>query len=560
MKRLFAVLLLLSVTAAAADLFPVREVKPGMKGWGLTWTQGPGTIRFEAEIVGVLEGFVPGTPVVLARLSHPELEKSGVFAGMSGSPVYIGERLLGAVAYTWSFLKEPVAGITPAEVMKGDLGGTAGLKAVDTAALLQASFRDVPALLKDVFRAPLPEGAALAPLAFQAEAIPTAFAGLFSSLALAPAEGVAGPEPPAYPLDGGYPIGAALAWGDASFFASGTITFREGDTLYAFGHPFMGVGEAAFPLMRAHPVAVLARAQTSFRFSNPGSAVGMLERDGLNGIRAAIGKTAPSVPVELTINGHTSRFSTVRHPLITPIMAANGMATLLQKEIGPGPFGTMALTVILKPAGGETLVFKECFSGPGAIDGLTGAALLYPIVLGANPYRPVLFDSITYAVTHDPIDRRERITGAAVDKGLVRPGEAVTLTVHTEDLQGRSGVKTYPITIPSGVLPETFTLLVGSGKDIEEQLKKVQPVKPLSYEGLVRVLQDTRAEADLTALWKLNRSALLDDDRLYPFSNPDLTARMPGAIKLPITVVKTLLETRPYPLEGTVEIKFKTRD
>ena len=559
MKRLLTVLLLLATSAFAIDFYPVRDVKPGMKGWGLTWTHGPEPIRFEVEIVGVLEGFVPGTPTILARVAHPDLEKSSVFAGMSGSPVYLGERLLGAVAYTWSFMKEPVAGITPAEAMKNDSGGAPGIRAVDSAALLGASFKDIPGLLKDAFRLPVTEGAALAPLAFQAEAVPTAFAGLFSSLALAPDPGAAGPEPPPYPLEGGYPIGAALAWGDASFFASGTITFREGESLYAFGHPFLGVGEAAFPLMRAHPVAVLARAQTSFRFSNPGSAVGTLEWDGLNGVRAAIGKNAPAVPVELTVNGRSRRFFTVRHPLLTPLMAANGMATLLQKELAPGPFGTATLAVTLKPAGGETLVFKESFAGPGAIEGLAGAALFYPIVLGANPYRQVFFDSISYAVTHDPADRRERVTGAAVDKGVVKSGETVTLTVHTEDLQRQPRSRTYTLAVPSGTLPETFSLIVGSGRDIEEQLKKAQPVKPQSYEGLVRFLQDTRTEADLTALWKLNRPALLDDDRLYPAANPDLTARMPGAVKLPATVVKILLETRSNPLEGTVEIKFKTR-
>jgi hypothetical protein len=561
MERLFAALLLLATLAPAAELYPVREVKPGMKGWGLTWTRGPEPIRFEAEVVGVLEGFVPGTPTILARLSHPELDQSFVFAGMSGSPVYIGDRLLGAVAYTWSFLKEPVAGITPAEAMKGDLGGTAGPGAVDAAALLDAPLREVPALVAAAFRRPLPGGAALAPLAFRADAVPTAFAALFSSMAMAPAAAAGGaPDPPPYPLEGGYPIGAALAWGDASFFASGTITFREGDTLYAFGHPFLGLGEVVFPLLRAHPVAVLARTQSSFRLSNPGEAVGTLEADGLNGIRAALGKAAPSVPVDVTVNGRVRRFATVRQRIITPVMAANGMASILQKELGPGPFGTAALTVTLRPAGGETMVFREAFSGPGAVDGLLGAALLYPVLLGANPWREVAFESIAYAVTHETADRRERVTGASADRGVVRPGETVKVTVRTEDLQGRAAARTFAVAVPSGVLPETFSLVVGSGAEIEEGLKKAQPLKPQSYEGLVQVLRETRAQADLAALWKLGRPALLDDDRLYPAAGPDLAARVPGAQKLPATYVKLLLESLPRPLTGTVEIKFKTRD
>jgi hypothetical protein len=557
MRLLIAVLLLVSSSAPAADLYPVRDVRPGMRGWGLTWTRGPEPIRFEAEVVGVMEGFIPGVPTVLTRLSHPDLDHAGVFAGMSGSPVYIGDRLLGAVAYTWSFLKEPLAGITPAEAMKGDRTAAPAAGALDASTLLGASWGEISGLLKGALRPSLPEGAALAPLAVQG-GMPTLFEGLFAAMAMAPADHAPGPEPPPYPLEGGYPIGAALAWGDASFFASGTITFREGETLHAFGHPFLGVGEAAFPLVRAHPVAVLARAQISMRFSNPGTGAGALEWDGLTGIRGTLGRAVAEVPVAVSVNGKERRFSTVRHPLITGLMAANGMASILQKELGPGPFGTASLTVTLHPMGGETLVFSEAFSGPSAMGDLVGAALLYPVVLGSNPYRQVLFDRIAYEVRHEAADRRERVTGAAVDKGVVKAGERIRLAVHTEDLQGRALTRTYDLAVPSGLLPETFSLVVGSGREIEEHLKKAQPLKPQSYDGLVRLLREPRAAADLVVLWKVQRPALMADDRLYPAVNPDFASRLSGT-RLPSTLVRVLLETRTNPLEGTAEIKFKTR-
>src|SRR5579871_3891170 len=91
----------------------VDELRAGMKGQGRTVMKGTKIETFDAEVLGVLKNTSPGRDMVLCRLSGLNLEKTGVIAGMSGSPVYIGERLLGAVAYAWAFGKEPIAGVTP---------------------------------------------------------------------------------------------------------------------------------------------------------------------------------------------------------------------------------------------------------------------------------------------------------------------------------------------------------------------------------------------------------------------------------------------------------------
>src|SRR5262249_38661163 len=91
----------------------VEDVKRGMKGHGKTVLLGTKIETFQVEILGVLRNTSPGRDLILARLSGIGLDKTGVIAGMSGSPVYIDGRLLGAVAYAWPFGKEPIAGITP---------------------------------------------------------------------------------------------------------------------------------------------------------------------------------------------------------------------------------------------------------------------------------------------------------------------------------------------------------------------------------------------------------------------------------------------------------------
>src|SRR5947209_9759797 len=127
--RLFASLFLWSsVVAGAQPLFAgpkpesywnVDDLQPGMRGHGRTVMRGTRTETFDAEVLGVLKNVSPGRDMVLCRLSGLGLEKTGIIAGMSGSPIYIDNKLVGAVAYAWPFGKEPIAGVTPFSQMHG---------------------------------------------------------------------------------------------------------------------------------------------------------------------------------------------------------------------------------------------------------------------------------------------------------------------------------------------------------------------------------------------------------------------------------------------------------
>src|SRR5215212_1442965 len=127
MKQIFSLILMTAVLAAIAlasdpktnsNFMPIEQVKPGMKGYGMSVFQGTKPERFEVEILGTLDGFQnPKQSFIIARLSGPLVERTSVFAGMSGSPVYIDGKLVGAVAYAFPFEKEPIAGITPIKNM-----------------------------------------------------------------------------------------------------------------------------------------------------------------------------------------------------------------------------------------------------------------------------------------------------------------------------------------------------------------------------------------------------------------------------------------------------------
>src|SRR5512144_1206767 len=134
MKRVFSVLLvalLLAISSAAVlaqksvstvangpRLFPLEDVRPGMKGTARTVFSGTETEEFGVEVLGVLPGFPgPRQSAIIARLTGANVEKTGVFAGMSGSPVFIDGKLVGAIAFSFPFSKEPIAGITPIKQM-----------------------------------------------------------------------------------------------------------------------------------------------------------------------------------------------------------------------------------------------------------------------------------------------------------------------------------------------------------------------------------------------------------------------------------------------------------
>src|SRR5437762_10363683 len=107
----------LSLSAQTVKFMSVDEIRPGMKGFGKTVFQGTKIEQFDVELLGVLKNFAPKQDMILARLSGGPLARTGVIAGMSGSPVYIDGKLLGAVAFSFPYSTEPIAGIQPIQQM-----------------------------------------------------------------------------------------------------------------------------------------------------------------------------------------------------------------------------------------------------------------------------------------------------------------------------------------------------------------------------------------------------------------------------------------------------------
>ena len=348
--------------------FPLSEVRAGLKGVGRTIFQGDNITEFQVEILGVLRNAVaPKQDLILARLSGGPLAETGVIAGMSGSPVYIDGKLVGAVAIAFPFSKEPIAGITPIEQMidavpqaktaaDGHLKASAAMRvgtgdpaSTVSAVSPSASAFASPGASQGFKIVDSPGGARLIPDPAQTDAapawmkrlttsqgspnsmvnlsLPLHFGGFPSSVveAYAPIFRAMGFEPMAGGVLSGAPAPATedsdpikslvpgsmvsmfLVSGDLNLNLDCTVTYRKGDDLYACGHRLLQMGPAAIPFAPAHVLATMPSLSSSFKIDAPGEPVGTIQQDRSSAVYGVVGDKASLIPVHIRLDSTLNR-------------------------------------------------------------------------------------------------------------------------------------------------------------------------------------------------------------------------------------------------------------
>jgi hypothetical protein len=362
----------LGLPALQADTpqMPISEIRPGMVVIGRTVFSGTQVEEFRAHILGVIENVI-GTQrnLILARLEGGPLAQTGVIAGMSGSPVYIDGKLIGAVSYALgSFPKEPIAGITPIAEMT-DATSTISTRAPGTRVkvefplsrdgLLQAfrkalnwnrPFADRPDDAQFIGTTGLagvggreiatmlrPIATPLVMSGFEPDVASTLGAA-FQDQGFVPMAGAAGTHPGEMPFDGplkpGDAIGVTFVNGDLELGATGTVTHIDGDRVYAFGHPMYNLGPTEFPMTRAYVYTVLPSLFSSAKLSATGEVIGTFTQDRATAIAGRIGPAPRLLPVTMTLESdrggkHTFKFGVVRDQLFTPLMTYTALVNTL---------------------------------------------------------------------------------------------------------------------------------------------------------------------------------------------------------------------------------------
>jgi hypothetical protein len=528
-----AALLGVSLPAATA-LMPVDEIRPGMEGIGRTVFAGTDLQEFKVQILGVLRNIQgPKRDLILARLDGAGLAESGVAQGMSGSPVYVDGRLIGAVSYSiGAFSKEPIAGITPIAEMKDATAlprraatGRARLELPVTpenltAALSQAYARLAPFSQRpaDVQSIGFPQsagaqiGAMLRPIAtplmmsgFESATVDL-LSGAFREAGFVPqvtgtAAGTADRGlMPATPLREGDAIGVSLVGGDLEMGATGTITHLDGDRVYAFGHPFYNLGPAEFPLTRAYVYTILPSLMTSFKISTLGETIGTLQQDRATAISGTLGKGPRLIPMKVTLERmdggagpRTLEYQLVNDQMFTPLLAYVAMFNTLgayERQFGATTFAVRSRSRV---KGHGDLAVDDVFTGDNPMLGASSAVAGPLTMLLANDVEPVTIDGLDVTVTTTETPLSATIERVWLDEVRPRPGRTIPLKVLTRSYRGEETISTVPIEIPANATGD-LSILVTDGRQLNtlERRELRRTLQPQSVAQLMRVLNETR--------------------------------------------------------------------
>ena len=531
-KRTLALLgaLLLFVVAglpAQSKNFSVDELRPGMVGIGRTVFEGDKLEEFKVYIIGVLRNSIgPRRDLILARLEGGPLAKTGVIAGMSGSPVYIDGRLVGAVSYSLGqFATEPIAGITPiAEMLDATTLPTPRRQAARVDLPIPFTQDNLRASLKQAFSwmrpfADSPSdvqvfgdsslnpgiGALLRPIAtpiamggFDASVIdPVAsafrdqgFVPVMAGAVQAPR--VAASTSPA-PLRPGDPLGVLLMSGDLEIGATGTVTEVDGDRVYAFGHPFYGLGPTQFPMTRAYVHALLPSLMNSMKIASTGDVIGTVSQDRATAIAGTLGRGPTLIPIDLLLKsdrGTNKRFkiAMVNDQLFTPLLAYLSILNTLQSYERQNGVASYAVkgTATVKKYG--NLTFEDLFSGEQPSSSASAYVVAPLNFLLRNSFEDVELEGLTLEIDASELPRSATLERVWIDGARPKAGSTVNLKVLLRSFRGDETTKTLPIQIPPQARG-SISVMVSDGTRLSQFEARELQVQPTQTRGLPQMLQ-----------------------------------------------------------------------
>jgi len=536
----FALFLFLAAgLPAQSRTFPVDELRTGMVGVGKTVFEGTRLEEFKVHILGVLRNVIgPRRNLILARLEGGPLANTGVIAGMSGSPVYIDGRLVGAVSYSLGqFAKEPIAGITPigemteAATFAGPRRQTAHVELQVpltperlTASLRQAfswmrPFADSPADIQVFGDAGLNAGIGtlLRPIAtpltlggFDSDVIdPVASAFrdqgfvpvMAGSSLLAPrlAQAAGGASAAGQPLRPGDPIGVALMSGDLEMGATGTVTEIDGDRVYAFGHPFYGLGPTQFPMTRAHVLTVLPSLANSMKIASTGEVIGTVQQDRATTIAGTLGPGPALIPVRITLTSergtrNTFNMAMVNDRLFTPMLAYLSILNTLssyERQNGVASYAVRG-TASVKEHG--DVAFENLFTGDQASLGAAAYVVAPLTFLLRNDFEDVELERLDLDIYASEQPRSATLERVWIDGRRQKPGTTVELKMLLRTYRGEEITKTLPVEIPANARG-TVSIMVADGTRLsqwEARELQIQPLQTRDLPQMIRVLNNTR--------------------------------------------------------------------
>ena len=509
-------------SSATAGIYPLAQVHRGLHGVAYTVFEGTQPEAMDVEILGVLKNVLgPDQDMILARLHGSKPEYTGVVAGMSGSPVYIDGKLLGALSYRiGQFSKEPIAGITPiAEMLAVNGSPNASMWTAQAADHTDASSSLPVAAATEIHPIETP----LLLSGFSPEAVKF-FQEHVSVMGLTPVAGLGGNASgdghmDSSPLLPGSAVSALLVRGDLEVAATCTVTYVDPHQVLACGHPITRYGNVSIPMTKADVVATLASPLNAFKIVNTTQTVGAFTEDRSSAIRGVPGESAHMIPVVIHTRGgprdHTLHIEVVDNPDITPgalmvslyesLLETNSYSEELTYELR----GTVTIDGY-PPLHLDTLI-APTEQLPSALRAALTVGQRFQTVYG-NSARVRNIQRIDLDVDSLPGRRSIQLERAQATQPAARPGDTVMVEATLRPFRGETRNIRIPIPLPLTLNPGPLRILLSDGPTLD-RLTTSSPASegPLELSSIIHQMNAAHTDDRLYVTLLLpNAQAVVD--------------------------------------------------
>lgn len=506
-------------SAGPNDVYPLEKVTRGQQGYGVTTFAGTTPERFTFEVVSVVKNFLPKQDIVLVKSSDPKLQTSGFWQGMSGSPLYIDDKLMCAFSYGFRFNKVALGGCTPIDYMKKDgdafrratpvqSATKGGPRIVYPAAATMSDWRRLtptmdaaaaldalgPARKSWLLSAPLPSPIpAPSPIdgdQTMSASVPLSVAGfsapafgqiekLFAATNIVPvraggSSGTGGKvENGPTKFIGGGSIAVEMIRGDMAAAAVGTVSFVDGPKVLAFGHPMFQTGETYAPVSTAYVHTVIPSAMSAFVMGTAMNEIGSLVQDRQSAIMADTGLRTPTVPVDITITSGAGKHSengtfkveVLNNKFFTPALTGAALMNAINYYLPDRDDVTARVESTVRIKGYEPISFVDYMhANDGAssvMGGVRGLRVLVPLML--NPYAPVAIERIEMKVDLKFEANYGEIKEIRLPAPELIPGKRNQVKVLMQTWDGKDVIEEVPVDVPADLAGSIVQLEVTAG-------------------------------------------------------------------------------------------------
>ena len=542
----------------------LSDVHAGMRGTAYTVFEGTKPEPMDVEILGILPNLNgPKSDLILARLHGDKPEYTGVVAGMSGSPVYVDGKLVGAISYRiGQFSKEPICGITPIEEMLE-------IDAMDRSQPEPVSVaRNMPKVLGKTSTggdapADLQSFASLmqpieAPFVFSgfSEATIRQFSSQFQAVGLSPVMGVgsASNEHQPEPIEPGSSVSAVLVSGDLDIAATCTVTYIDPQRLLACGHPLTQYGMVDMPMTKANVVTTLASPYYAYKIVNTTDEVGTFVQDRHSGILGRFGEQPQMIPVTVTIHGgskpNTMKFSVLNNAKLTPLIMMTTVFQALQTQNQYGDQVTYRMNGNIAVNGFPDVHMHNMFTSNDSAASSVLAAMNLGEHFGRifdNPYTTPGIEGVNLDFDVTPERRAAHLETARTDITEARPGEDITIEAVLRPYRGDPIVRQIPVKIPTSVPKGQLRILVSDSETLDRSRKLPASFsRSLELGSTIDLLNKEHANNNLyVSLLEANPEAMVEDKVMptLPLSVMNVMQGMKGAQDIYVTGESAVDET-----------------